>query len=289
MTGNYDLILPLMIASIISSLLSRKLARYSMYLEPLHRRGLVQLRRSAGAAFEEFPVRSLIREDHELLKPSDGFQIVVQRFLAARRQRLFVVSEAGRLLGEVPLHDIKHLLDEPSLPGILVHDLMQPALLVVHDTDALSRATEIFAGSDHERIPVLDAGNTFLGFLAKRDVLSMYAREMAGQQELQTMFVSGSGRDGGNEQIQLPRDYVVRSITLPLFLAGRTLAEADLPKRFGIRVVDIRRPAPTDENSDDVEMVIPNAASVLRTGDRLIVLGLKRQVEEFAAARGGSV
>jgi CBS domain-containing protein len=279
MTGNYDLILPLMIASIIASLLSRKLHPHSIYLDPLHRKGLVLSRRPAEAALAELPVKNLVREDHEQLRPSDGFNLVVDRFLSTRRQRLFVVHPDGRLLGEVSIHDIKHILDEArGIPGIVVHDLMRPSTIMAREDDRLDRAIQAFSESDHERIPVVDVAGRYRGFLAKRDVLSLYARELQGQKVLTTTFISGPPGDGAEQKVELPHDYVVRVVAIPPSLAGRSLEEAAFPQKYGVRVIEIRRP------TSNPELVIPHAASVLEAGDRLIVLGTTAEVRAFLEA-----
>lgn len=276
MTGNYDLILPLMIAAIISSLISKRIYPYSIYMDPLHRRGLLLPRRPAEEAFADLQVRSLLREDRELLRPDDSFKNVVEKFLNTRRQRLFVVNLDQRLEGEISLHEIKHMLDEPVvIPGVVAHDLMREVILTVGLDDPLRRATELFAQSDYERLPVLDAAGRFVGHLAKRDILSFYAREILNRPKLITTYTDDPAGEVG--RLELPPDYSVRLVSAPGWLVGRSLADAALPLRHGIRVIEIRRPS-----GNGSELVIPDAASIVKPGDGLIVLGSAQAIDEFA-------
>src|SRR5690606_18016775 len=174
-TGNYELVLPLMIASITSSWIARRLYPYSVYTEPLQRRGVELAFRMEEAALAGLRVDALARPDPETLRPDTPYAEVVEKFLATRRQRLFVVDAERRLCGAVSLHDIKHALRvEEHLRTVNAHDLMVPVTTTLAGEERLHRAAETLARSDFERLPVLDAGGRFLGVLAKRDLLAVY-------------------------------------------------------------------------------------------------------------------
>jgi chloride channel protein, CIC family len=266
-TGNYDLILPLMIASITASVLARGMSRHSIYEESLRRRGVELQWRMEEAVLAGLDVKSLVREDPQVLRPHDPYPRVVELFLAGHRQRLFVVDAEGRLLGAVSLHDIKHVLQDPSsLVAVLAHDLMTPVERVLEPDDRLHRAAETLSRSDHERLPVVDPrSGAFLGVLSKRDLLSIYSQEVLGRPATLATFVSG---ESTRDYVELPPDFVLRLVEVPPSLAGTTLAGANLPQTLGVRVVEIKRPRP-----GGYERVIPDGTTVLRAGDALIAIG----------------
>jgi CIC family chloride channel protein len=279
-TGNYELILPLMLASIVSSVVAKRLYPFSIYTEPLQRRGVELSWRMEEAALAGLEVETLAREDPETLVPSTPYAAVVDRFLATRRQRLFVV-EGGQLLGSISLHDIKHALREvDGLGVVLAHDLMVPVPIVLRTGERLHRAAELFARSDFERLPVLDADGKYRGVLAKRDLLAVYAQEVLGRPAVLSTYVSGEAVPARGAAVELPPDFALRSLRLPRSLAGRTLAEARLTQRLGVRVIEIKRPAATGW-----EWIVPDAATVLVEGDELVVLGPTAGVDALAAGR----
>ncbi|MCB1009372.1 MAG: chloride channel protein [Acidobacteria bacterium] len=282
-TGNYQLILPLMIASIVSSLVARRLYPYSIYTEPLQRRGVQLAWRMEQAALAGLRVDDLARDDLETLAPGDAYARVVDRFLATRRQRLYVVDQ-GKLLGSVSLHDLKHVLREPDAVGVAVaYDLMAPVPVVLRGEERLDRAAELFARSDFERLPVVDDEQRFRGVLAKRDLLAVYAQEVLGRPAMLTTFATSDQGKGAPGPVELPPDFALRSLAVPAALVGQTLAEARLTQRLGVRVIEIKRPA-----LDGWEWVAPEAGSLLAAGDELIVLGPSASVEALAAGRLGS-
>lgn len=215
-TGNYDLILPLMVAAILSSLVSRRLYPYSIYVDPLRREGVEVSHRMEEAVLAGLAVADLIREDRDLLSPAAPYKEVVERFLANRRNRLFVVSPAGQLLGAVSLHDIKHALDEPgALTAVVADDLATPVEATLTTTQRLHEAAEVFARWDYERLPVLDETGRYRGFLAKKDLLAVYAQEVLGRPALLATFVTGEDQEAGRDYVELPPDYSVRAVPVP--------------------------------------------------------------------------
>jgi CIC family chloride channel protein len=283
-TGNYALVLPLMVASIVSTYVAKGIYPYSIYTEPLARRGVELAWRMEEAALAGLEVRDLAREDADTLRPEDPYPKLVERFLATRRQRLFVVDRDRRLVGSVSLHDIKHALREADdLAHVLAADLLVPVPATLKPADRLHRAAEILARSDFERLPVVDEAGRLAGVLAKRDLLAVYAQEVLGRPAVLSTFVASDQPGEKGQAVELPPDFALRSFPTPEPLAGKTLAECDLPRRLGVRVIEIKRPG-----RDGAEWIVPDATTVLEPEDLLVVLGPTPAVEQLARGRDGA-
>ena len=280
-TQNYDLILPVMLAAIIASLLARRLRKYSIYTESLRGRGIELPWRMEEAVLAGLKAEDLARPDPDVLHPGDGYRKVVETFLSGRRQRLFVVGDDRRLLGAISLHDIKHVLEHPeALTAVVAHDLMVPVGTVVTKDERLHRATQLFAQSDYERLPVVDDGGRLLGVLSKRDLMAVYAQEVLGRPSLLATFVSSRDSGTSRQYVELPPDFALRMVPVPEDLVGRTLAEARLPQTLGARVIEIKRHGRKGE-----EQVIPDAETVLESGDLLVLIGPTAQVEALGEGK----
>jgi CIC family chloride channel protein len=284
-TGNYDLILPIMLASIISGLLSKRLRRYSIYTAPLQGRGIELPWRMEEAVLAGLKAEDLARPDNEVLHPGDDYQKVVETFLGSRRQRLFVVSDDGRLLGAISLHDIKHVLEHPeSLGAVVAYDLMVPVDKAIASDERLHRATEYFAQSDFERLPVVNGDGKYIGVLSKRDVLAVYAQEVLGRPALLATFVSSKDSQTSRQYVEIPPDFTLRFVPVPAEMIGKTLAETRLPQVFGARVIEIKRQGRSGE-----EQVLPDGSAVLQTGDVLVLLGPTVSIDRIAAGKAGLI
>ncbi len=278
LTGNYELILPLMVASIISGVVSRRLHRHSIYTESLERKGIDTSWRMEEAVLAGLKVSDMVRADPQVLAPAAPYAEIVERFLATHRQRLFVVGDDGQLLGAVSLHDIKHALSDPErLTMVVAHDLMVPVDKVLSEKERLHRAAEAFAKSDFERLPVAGADGRFRGVLAKRDLLSVYAQEVLGRPAMLATFVRGGETEKRRDYVELPPDFALRLVPVPASLVGKTLAEARLPQTAGVRVLEIKR----DGGGGAGQRVMPGADTVLAAGDGLILLGPEETLERL--------
>ena len=278
-TGDYDFALPLMVACLPASLLSRSFYPYSIYTQSLQKKGIDLSWRMEEAVLAGLRVCDLQRQDREVLQPADNYKTVVERFLASRRQRLFVVDDLGRLVGVVSLHDIKHLLDQPeNLAHIVAYDILSPVTQVLDYNGRLHRAAETFAHSDFERLPVVDPKTgRFTGILTKRDLLAVYAQEVLGRPGMLATFVPQQDRTS-RDYVELPPDFALRLVPVPDSLVGQTLVQACLPQRFGLRVIELLRPAPGGP-----ERQIPDRDTTLLEGDELILLGPRENLEAFIA------
>ncbi|MEP7010994.1 MAG: chloride channel protein [Acidobacteriota bacterium] len=281
-TGNYGLILPMMLAAITATVLARKLYAPSIYTESLERRGVDVSMRMEEAALAALKAEDLARPDPDTLAPGDDYPTVVEKFLAAHRQRLFVVTAEKRLLGAISLHDIKHALEDPhNLPAVVAHDLMAPVENVVKKSERLHRATEMFAASAFERLPVIDEENRLIGVLSKRDLLAIYAQEVLGRPAVLAKFISSRDDQPSRDYVELPPDFALEMVPVPPDLIGKTLAEAKLPQTWGARVIEIRRRKAFGEE----EHMIPGGDTTLEAGDLLVLVGPAERLDRLI--RGG--
>jgi CIC family chloride channel protein len=268
-TGNYDLILPVMLASIISSTISRRLRPASIYTDSLRGKGIDLTWRMEEAVLAGLKAEDLARPDLDVLHPGDRYSDVVDKFFGTRRQRLFMVDADGTLLGAVSLHDIKGALEQSeSLTAVVAHDLMLPVEDAILKGERLHRATEFFAQTDFERLPVVDDAGKLLGVLAKRDLLAVYAQEVLGRPALLATFITSQDSQASRQYVEIPPDFALRQVAVPPSLVGNTLAEARLPQTLKARIIEIRRPSRNGE-----ELIVPTADTRLETGDLLTLLG----------------
>nr|PZN89786.1 MAG: potassium uptake system protein [bacterium] len=80
---------------------------------------------------------------------------------------------------------------------------------------------------------------------------------------------------------ELGPDASVAEIAVPDVLLGRSLAEAELRRRFGVTVVAVRRPGPEPGTPGQV-LVSPPPDFVFGPGDRVLVAGLNSDLERLS-------
>ncbi len=180
LTLDYQIILPLMLACVIGYYTSVSFEKRSIYSEALKRKGAGDYRHQLA----ELHVRDLMKPDPLTVTPLARFDEIVEKFVANRLNYLYV-TEGGRFIGAISLHDIKNYLNAPELAELVIAgDILREDIPTVHPTASLNEALERFTRHPGERLPVVTNEGTrrLIGSLAKTDVI---------------LALAGSGKRGG--------------------------------------------------------------------------------------------
>jgi len=169
LTLDYQIILPLMLACVVGYYTSISIERRSIYAEALKRKGAGDYRRQLA----ELHVRDLMKRDPITVSPVAHFAEIGEKFIANRFNYLYVTNH-GRFLGAVSLHDIKNYLNAPELAKVVIaDDLLHGQFPVITAGSTLAYALEIFTHHDGERLPVVGdiSGRQLVGSISKTDLI----------------------------------------------------------------------------------------------------------------------
>jgi chloride channel protein, CIC family len=154
LTGDYHIILPLMLSCSVSTLVAKMLREESIYTLQLVRQG-IDIRRREENIMRAFTVGQIMQSEAPILKESASFPTVVQHFLATTVPVCFVIDEHKRLCGEISLHDVKGLLQEEGLGALIIaRDLLHTSHVTVRPEDTLAHCLERFSQTEQEYLPV---------------------------------------------------------------------------------------------------------------------------------------
>ncbi len=284
LTGDYAIILPLMLTSIVASLVARAIREESIYTLKLIRRGV---RVSAGveeSAMRTLRVQDVMRTDADPLSASAPFDAIVGQLLSGGRSSAYIVDDGGRYAGSVRLRDVAPVLgDPPDVKRVLIAaDLADPTVRPVAADAALTDAMEELWSVGLDEMPVADADDRLVGYITHRDVVGAYNREVLHKQHLMARIVS---RDAGEERtdfVELPEDYAIDQVEVPPTLDGASLADADLRRRHGINVLEVK----TTEEGGRVRRLPPTVGRPLVAGELLVVVGKRDAIDRFRAEAG---
>ena len=128
----------------------------------------------------------LIEKDFCTLNPSMTFGAMLNEGVAKSKRNLFpVLNEEKALIGIVLLDDVREFMFDSSLYETLyVRSIMHSPPNVIHyEKDSIKIIMRKFQDSSAWNLPVLKNG-TFLGFVSKSKLLSVYRRELIRISEL---------------------------------------------------------------------------------------------------------
>src|SRR5439155_8183228 len=175
LTLDYQIILPLMLACVVGYYTSVKIEKRSIYAEALKRKGAGDYAKQLA----ELHVRDLMKPNPLTISPTTGFSEIAEKFIATRFNYLYV-TDGGRFLGAVSLHDIKSYLNTPELAKVVIAgDLLHDSFPLVRASASLIEALERFSHHDGERLPVVSHDRHLVGSIAKTDVILALAGSTA--------------------------------------------------------------------------------------------------------------
>ncbi len=173
LTGDYGVILPLMLCAVATAAVSRRLEPDSLYTAPLRRRGVKLPELPRPEWLQVTPVSSLLAGGFEVVGPETALQALLPKLLSLPAGHdLYVADGQGKLLGVIALDALKSaLLDEALLPMIVAADVMSEGITPITSSMSLADVALRFSGEDMERLPVVDEAQHLVGTVSKRDVL----------------------------------------------------------------------------------------------------------------------
>jgi CIC family chloride channel protein len=173
LTGDYNVILPLMLTSVLSTATSRWLSPESLYTSVLKRRNISLPESPRPQWLRSTTVKSLMIPDAVRVPPSARFdEIIVWLLELPPGSDLYVTTADGKLMGVIVLDSLKGHLPDHSLLGMTVAaDVMETRIQPASPDMSLAELAARFAETSLERLPVVDAERNLLGTVSKGDVL----------------------------------------------------------------------------------------------------------------------
>jgi CIC family chloride channel protein len=278
LTGDYKIILPLMISCIIATLLATRLQKASIYTLKLLRRG-VDIRGGFSAnVLSHLTAGDAMRTEYAEVGRADQLMPVISRFVERPGDSVLVTDNDQRLLGVITVDDIRPLMTDPeSVRGLVIaEDMMRTdGFPVFAPDDPLDEVMRRF-GQYRFMAPVVENGR-LVGGLWPQDVIESYNAEILKRDMASTMAATVGN---GPRARALPgvRGMSLAEVPAPASFFGRSLGSLDIRNRFGVSLLLIRR------QGDDGEQIVdelPDADSVFQEGDVMLVLGSEDRISRF--------
>ncbi len=174
MTGDYGVILPLMLSAAVAAATSRAIEPDSLYTATLRRRGVSLPELPRPEWLRRIPVAALVVPGAEGVAPTTPFEDVLKKLLALPPGHdLYVVTPENQLLGIIRLDALKGTIsDQAHLGMIVAADVVDRSVEPITSSMTLAEVAARFGLSDLERLPVVDDRKRLVGTVAMRDMLA---------------------------------------------------------------------------------------------------------------------
>jgi CIC family chloride channel protein len=188
MTGNYRIILPLMIACIISSVAAGQLLKESIYTLKLARRGINIRAGKEVNVLRAIPVEEAMNPNVDTIAENLSLGKLGEKISKSKYNSFPVVDEEGRLTGILSYLDYHDVVYDRDLENLVVaKELATPKVVTVFQNDSLYTALEKISAKDFSILPVVSPENPkkLLGVVTRRDIMGAYNKAVLTKSALQ--------------------------------------------------------------------------------------------------------
>jgi CIC family chloride channel protein len=177
MTGDYKIILPLMIACIIGSLANGQLFKESIYTLKLARRGVNIRAGKEVNVLKSIPVKDVMHREVETISESLSLGKLAEKMSKSKYNSFPMVDEEARLTGILSFFDYREVIFDEILKDLVVaKDLATQEVVTISLDDNLYDALEKITLRDFSILPVVSPDNPsqLMGVLSRGDIISAY-------------------------------------------------------------------------------------------------------------------
>ncbi len=177
MTGDYKIILPLMITCIISNIVGRQFLKESIYTLKLMRRGINLEEGKEVNVLKAIKVSEVMNTEVETITEALGLEKLAEIIFKSKYNSFPVVSDGNKLTGILSYFDYNEAIFDENLKGLVVaKDIATLDVVTISMDDNLYNALEKITFKDFSIIPVVspDDPTKLTGVLTRRDIMGAY-------------------------------------------------------------------------------------------------------------------
>ncbi len=176
-TSGYNLFMPLMIVSVASYLTIIIFEPHSIYGMRLARQGKLVTHHTDHAVLTLMSLDSVVDRDYQSVDPDMKLGQMVHKISRSRSSVLPVTDAAGKLLGEINILKIRHVMFRTELyHHFKASQLMvAPAAVLTSDTP-MTQVMKTFDRTQADWLPVTDVDYHLKGYISRKRMYDMYRK-----------------------------------------------------------------------------------------------------------------
>jgi len=255
-TGNYALVLPLMLAASLASFLADRIQPDSVYTMPLTTAGVHLVQNEDVDLLDTVTVGEVMTHLEEALSPTMTIAEAARFLDESRHHGMPVVEKDGKLAGVLTLIDVA--LAEGNPEETLVRDAMTDRPITVTPTMPVSSALARMAALGVGRLPVVDDvdPNRLVGMFRRNSVVAAYHHALGAVTDRHLY------RQRLRQRVQPGAAFYEVPVPSGSAAAGKLVKELNWPEEAVL--VSIRR---------DASVIIPHGDTMLQVNDTITAFG----------------
>ena len=180
LTGGYHLFIPLIIVTICSYLTINIFEHHSIYAVRLARQGKLLTHHTDHSILTMMSMKNIIDKDFTSVKPDLEMGTLVHAISSSRDNYIPVLDDSGRLLGEIDINKIRHIIFRTELyHRFRVSQLMSPPAAELNVNDPMEDVMKTFERTGAQYLPVVDIDGQLVGYISRIRLFDLYRQLVA--------------------------------------------------------------------------------------------------------------
>lgn len=179
LTRDYNLILPLMFACVLSNVMSSALHSESIFTEGLRRKGIKIRKGREVDIMTSIPVKAAMVTNVQTVSEDKSVEILEALMKVSRHVGFPIVDSRGKLSGIVTLSDLRNKV-KPGEVGKKIGEIATREVEVAYPDETLDTALKRLASKQIGRLPVVDREDKkkLLGIITRSDIVNAYNKKI---------------------------------------------------------------------------------------------------------------
>ncbi len=179
-TGGYQLLIPLIIVAVSSVITISLFEPHSIYAMRLAKEGKLITHHTDHSVLTLMNLNSVIERDYISVSPEMPLGKLVHVISQSQNNFIPVLDEAGTLLGEIDITEIRHVIFRTELyQKFQVSQVMTQGMETLGMNDPMEEAMRKFEETNADFLPVVDVKNRLVGYIPRTRIYSMYRNMVA--------------------------------------------------------------------------------------------------------------
>ena len=277
LTNDYRIILPLMVTCIISTIISSRLTRESIYTLKLVLRNIGLKEGIETNIMESIFVKDIFTRDFDSIDVTDTFGKVINKVIHGRGPEFPLINKDNQLKGIISLYEVKdYLFEKDWLQNILIAaDMANKNYESLSGEDNCQTALDKMSKYNLEGLPVVESpkSSTIIGMLWRKDIQDAYQKEIE-RREITSSLASSIIMKEDEPSLHFMEGYSIAEIHPPNSFINKSIRELNIRARLGVDVLSVKM---HDKNGYKIK-AIPGSDYIFKKGDTLIVAGEIRNI-----------
>ena len=277
LTKQTTAIIPLMIVSIISLLLSQKLSRESIYTLGLVLSKINLKHNAETGVFKNILVKDVYSKEFASIPENARFEEVVQNIVIQNLPCISVNSMEGKFKGFISLNIIKEIMfDKEILDNLIIAgDIASCNVPLAHLNEDAYQTLEKMTHFNFEGLPVVDDKDSCkqIGMIWQNDLHDAIHKEVE-KIEFTSDFAHKIRHLNQEQDIHISEHQSIVEIKAPSKFIGRTLIGLRIRNVYQVEVLSIK----SKVHGEDHITVIPSPDYEIKEDDYLVIAGETEKV-----------